>query len=218
MQRFLRAIICFVLSIVGIVGFFISVLVPFLTVSKFNKFLRAHFGSGGIFHIITYRLCIFLQVPQGLKLLQVYEAMVNRDSRKSDFTLTYIERVVDRVINKARGMLTFNSGLIALSGALIKLGPPGNGGMPERPVLTALQYIVLLDLCVSSILMLELFVARWNDPAVYGTYEAELLHSVRALRDRSMVVNFSIFLSAICVVGLLDIVVPRPLSAYIVRA
>jgi hypothetical protein len=75
-------------------------------------------------------------------------------------------------------------------------------------MVVALQSVVLVNLCISSILMLEVFVVRWAPSELYKTVDEECFSALVLCRDRSIIMNFAIFLSAACVIGLLDEVIP----------
>jgi hypothetical protein len=86
-----------ILSVLDVIGFalVIIVLVPRLK----PLFSKATW--------ITKPVCWILQIPLGQTLNDFKNSLLRRSNAES--ALSYMERVIDRQINKARGILPFNS-------------------------------------------------------------------------------------------------------------
>lgn len=80
---------------------------------------------------------------------------------KGDMPVAAMDRIVDRQINKARGILPFNSLLMAIitfeNSALLRLSDH-----VLKVKISLLQTAVLYGLALSSILLLELFWVHWG--------------------------------------------------------
>jgi hypothetical protein len=74
-----------------------------------------HVARWPAFRWAPWLMCKLCGIPFGEDLREISDAMFDRypNDRKSD-AVAYTDRVVDRQINKARGILPFNSILIAI--------------------------------------------------------------------------------------------------------
>ncbi|UMY18500.1 hypothetical protein MMB17_03945 [Methylobacterium organophilum] len=106
------------------------------------------------------------------------------DGTQAGAALLYLDRIVDRLINKARGILPFNSILIVIANL-------------ER-ALDAHKELInasLVSLVVSTVLLINLFWVHWGDVDHYASAAREFGATVRIIWVRSMIMQISIFLS-----------------------
>ena len=89
----------------------------------------------------------------------------------------YMAGVIDRAINKARGLLTFN-GLLITAGSLLK----------TDELTTYFSAIAIALALLSSALILTLFYVKWGAPSQYGNPKQEFLSAccVAAARSRRL--------------------------------
>lgn len=116
--------------------------------------------------------------------------------QNKDRAIAYLERIVDRIINKARGILPFNSIMIAL------LGASGPLFHLQGTLYKSVLGIAFLSLIVSSLLALRLFVVHWADISSFRSFNVEFENTLELVRSRSVALQFSIVCSAaalICV-------------------
>lgn len=165
------------------------------------------------FRRVSMLICKIWGIPFGEDLFTISEAMFNRyaaASRESD-ALAYADRVVDRQINKARGILPFNSILIATLSLENR-----NGVDPATSyILEYLSYPIIAGLFLSSILLLELFWVHWGKKSEYENFKAEVITGLVMARDRSTILDMSIILSIGCIFGLLFGVVGLQVAKWI---
>jgi hypothetical protein len=118
------------------------------------------------------------------------------DIRHGDQMITYLERVIDRQINKARGILPFNSIIIAflaIERARISYG--FDDAEPVHRLILAGLFAAMVGLAVSSLLCLLLFLVRWGEAADYASFGSEVHWTVHALRRRSRIIECAVILS-----------------------
>jgi len=121
-----------------------------------------------------------------------------------DRAVAHLDRVVDRLINKARGLLTFNSVLMAVI-AFENLGGYKLASDEWVKKLHLLQTSILSGLIISSILCLELLWVRWGkvnrttNTNIYERFADEFNQTVIICRDRAIVLNIAIMISIVCV-------------------
>jgi hypothetical protein len=123
----------------------------------------------------------------------------NEDRQNADRLITYAERVVDRQINKARGILPFNSIIIAVFSFERTKFPS-----PEFPTgqinLTVLLYFAIALLAASSILCLMLFLVHWGRSYDYRTFATEFANTLDRVRSRSKVIEWATMMSIAAVI------------------
>lgn len=170
------------------------------------------------FMTIAKGICRCFDLPIGEKLLCFKNIIWNRynvgpDVQNKDRAIAYAERIIDRQINKARGILPFNSILLVI------IGPARNGIAQWSATATATSYflmktlwiVTIIDLSLSSILLLEIFTVFWGSIDVYKEWEEEISTSIRLSRNRSVVLDMAILLSALCVISVMIVVFSVPL-------
>jgi len=108
-----------IILLLNIYGLSLAVIVPFVSGEK--RKIEPFFQTDGIFYFITAALCKILRVPYGNSLKEIRLNILKRHGEKRgndvDETgaIVYLEKEVDRILNKARGLLGFNSILMALN-------------------------------------------------------------------------------------------------------
>jgi hypothetical protein len=111
--------------------------------------------------------------------------------------ITYLDRVVDRQINKARGILPFNSVIIAVfSIERSRLTAPQVAWHID---LIAMLWFVIALLAISSFLCLSLFLVRWGEPANYG-FDTEVAMTTQMIAKRSRKIEWATVLSEIALI------------------
>jgi hypothetical protein len=66
-----------------------------------------------------------------------------------------------------------------------------------------LEHYILAGLYLSALLMLEFLWVRWGNPQTYETFTAEITESVRVIRKRSVILNLTLWVLSLCVIGML---------------
>ncbi|SRR5258708_1903070 len=127
-----------------------------------------------------------------------YDPTTASSRQEVDRLIGYLERVVDRQINKARGILPFNSIIIAAFSFERTHLPPAL--TISHLDINALLLATMALLVISSALCLILFLVRWGTSADYE-FEAEVRNTVGLVRGRSKVLEFATVLSFIALVG-----------------
>src|SRR5262249_45836435 len=97
-----------------------------------------------------------------------------------------------------RGVLPFNSILLTLNSLNIA-DVSSYETQPIFGILKWTEYMTLLGLSISSILLLELFWVHWGRVDHYGTPAAEMDETVKVGRDRAVVLDGAFVLSTSCV-------------------
>jgi hypothetical protein len=117
------------------------------------------------------------------------------DVGNADRLITYVERIVDRQINKARGILPFNSIIIGvLSFERYRLDT--QHGTYAGFDLVILLLFTMLCLGISSYLCLWLFLVRWGKDENYGAFDMELKSTLFLIRWRSILIECATIISA----------------------
>jgi hypothetical protein len=123
------------------------------------------------------------------------EGTVDKSNPRSlEPLIGYLERVIDRQINKARGILPFNSVIIAaFSIERSRLSGPQVFWHVD---LIAMLWFVIALLAVSSFLCLRLFRVRWGTPEDYE-FENEVDRTAEMIGERSKTIEWATILSEI---------------------
>ena len=123
--------------------------------------------------------------------------IVEQKPAEAERLVAYVDRALDRQINKARGMLPFNSlimALMAIEKARIPASLQWNDSLSDIFLIAILA--VIAGLAASSFLCLELFWVHWGAPENYGAYSTEFQNSMAMLRNRSRILAKCIIISA----------------------
>src|SRR6266851_5032792 len=100
--------------------------------------------------------------------------------------MAYVDRAIDRQINKARGILPFGSLIIAvMSIEKTRMTYGLTWHDPLHDWLIFYMYAVIVGLAYASYLCLELFNAHWGDMEVYEKFSRELDATIKTVRNRS---------------------------------
>lgn len=118
------------------------------------------------------------------------------ESGAGDRALAYVDRVVDRTINKCRGVLPFNSLLLTLTVFLVSVQKK-----PSILLVEASTYLSLGGVLISSLIALLLFQVRWGHLQEYKSYAGEFQATVELVRRRSMYLQIAIALSIVGLLG-----------------
>jgi hypothetical protein len=121
----------------------------------------------------------------------------NQDAAEKDRALTYLERIVDRIINKGRGILPFNSILFTLLGLQVSVFHIEHYFQEgfSAVLFKLVAAIALMSLVLSSILLLYLFGVYWAEPTEFETFDKEFRHTVAILRKRALVLQAALAFS-----------------------
>jgi hypothetical protein len=118
--------------------------------------------------------------------------------KEANDLLSYLERVIDRQINKARGILPFNSIILAL----ITFGRDWSMYQASDPI--CWHRLALGALCVapfglviSSFLCLWIFLVRWAEKNEYAQFDKEITSTFKILRKRSALIEWATVISAL---------------------
>ena len=132
----------------------------------------------------------------------------NVDASEKDRAIAYLERIVDRIINKARGILPFNSMLVTLLGIQvtvfhIQLYFTGFASW----MFNTFAALALMMLVASSLLLLILFVVHWGEPSKFADFKAEFAYTAEIIRKRGALLQATIILSMCGLVCMVVLVV-----------
>ena len=109
------------------------------------------------------------------------------DEEIADRLISYLDRLVDRHINKARGILPFNSILLAV------FTFEANRFASARPYLLS----PITGLLVSSVLCLSMFFVYWQRD-VYASWSSEVDFSVQKVIKTSIKIEWAAWISLFC--------------------
>jgi hypothetical protein len=132
--------------------------------------------------------------------------------QSDDRLVAYADRLVDRQINKARGILPFNSIIMTvLSIERNRLHAPSDpfSYMAVIPywLPTAVFLIILLALGLSSWNCLSLFLVRWGEHNDYSDFKREFDRTINIVNRRTLRIQWATVLSeASLFIGLLLVV------------
>jgi hypothetical protein len=139
------------------------------------------------------------QIKNGLwnrslnKAYPTFDANDDKDRAAADRVIGYVERVIDRQINKARGILPFNSLVIAAFGfERTKLTP--HLQIHNVDINVMLLFAMAL-LAASGIICLWLMLVRFGAAADYGSYTTELTGSLGVIKKRAVLLEIATVLS-----------------------
>jgi hypothetical protein len=121
-----------------------------------------------------------------------YPESAGVDVQNIDRASAYMERVIDRLLNKARGILPFNSILLVIVIAIM------NSGLEKPDWLINTTLAILLG---SSIMALLTFLVHWGDVNHYGKIENEFDTTTRIIWIRSFMLQISVILSLVGVLS-----------------
>jgi hypothetical protein len=127
-----------------------------------------------------------------------------------DRAVGYLERIVDRQINKARGILTFVVILIAVNGLLVSDVHSLSKVRPHLLMMKNLEHYIIGGLYISALLMLEFLWVRWGDPENYAMFTKEITESVKVIRKRSVIMNLTLWVLSLCIIGMVLIALLAP--------
>jgi hypothetical protein len=125
-------------------------------------------------------------IPEQLQADAFAQKLLDRyGPEEADKALSYLERVVDRIINKARGILPFNSLVMAIVTFQLR------DAKASRMWLC--MSIILLG--VATFMLLRMFGAHFGTMQDYASIEVEAKHTARIIIERAVALNRAIFLA-----------------------
>jgi hypothetical protein len=125
----------------------------------------------------------------------------------------YLERVADRQINKARGILTVNIFLIGINGFVYSILHSSKAWEVSMILMFKnLDRYIFIGLAISALLMFEMLWVRWMVPEAYGSFSREITETAKVLRKRTFILNVALWVSVLCVLGMSIIVLNVPPS------
>lgn len=114
------------------------------------------------------------------------------DVETADRALAYFERVVDRQVNKVRGVLAFDGILIVA----IRTSYPDKQHALELMVMNSGMAFVW----ISTFICLFLLFVRWPDMSAYAAFRTETVRTIKVLRDRTILIQSAVLFSLISMV------------------
>ena len=128
-----------------------------------------------------------------------YVANDPNDRTGADRLVSYAERIIDRQINKARGILPFNSIVIAAFG--FERGQIDQSLTVLNNVDVRFMLVLAMALlALSSLLCLVLMLVRYGPLASYAVFAAEIQSTIHLIRQRSVVLEVAIICSIVALV------------------
>ena len=138
----------------------------------------------------------FLGAPLRKEHYETYETiLIGRFSdggdpkRLTEKGVDYIHRALDRQINKARGLLTYNALLVAAINTVVIARTP-RGAIPVFTVWSNLGRILALASCIP---LLVLFYMNWGAVNDFSTADADFKGTYKTLRQRTYFLTLSIY-------------------------
>jgi hypothetical protein len=139
--------------------------------------------------------------------------------QNADRLLAYADRILERQISKARGILPFNAIILAIisfergripdtlalspdlfSGPLGFAGPALARFGPCEIQLPDLVILTLIGLGLSSLMCLSLFWFRWGSNRVYESFPADVAFAFKAVRKRSRKIEWATVIAQACLI------------------
>lgn len=206
-----------ILTALGLAAMYLSILI-------FVVICRKGWPRDKVHHWLARLFCRIFRLPIGKELRRFKTSIWNKyhfDDQRSDQliqnkdrAIAYVERIIDREINKARGILPFNSILLVMvnfSHEYLKNFHSTN--LCTEFLIHNTYKIILIDLGLSCVLLLEMFAVFWGQVELYNEWEEEIETSIRLSRNRAMVLDVTIVVSAVCLIVILAIDVALPIFA-----
>ena len=125
-----------------------------------------------------------------------------------DAAVAYVDRIVDRQLTKARGILAFDGLILAFLGMIARAST-------ELDIATAhmVPALLLMGLLAgSSAICLFLFRARWGYVADFRTFSREMAATLALTRRRSFWIERTVRLSLLSLAGIVVLVVATVLG------
>ena len=148
-------------------------------------------------NILKGALYFPLGAPWRSKHIEPYvKTLEARFGDKMDRGVDYLHRILDRQINKARGLLTYNALLFAAMNAMIIAGSP-RGTVPTVTPLGRLGLFLALASCIPLLFILYL---SWGTASVLGSEASDFSATFLTLRRRTYILTLSIYATLIATV------------------
>ena len=127
---------------------------------------------------------------------------VDSDPGFGDSAVAYVDRIVDRQVNKVRGILSFDGLMLTFLGLISRSG--------TRIDITArhpFSVLVLMGMLIAaSGMCLFQFRARWGDIADFKTFSGEIASTLNVARRRSFWIERTLRLSLLSLAGIVILV------------
>jgi hypothetical protein len=165
------------------------------TRTKLSKVVHRIYGTPSRTQILRFRDHIW-------KRYTLLDVGVNpqrpEDIQNADRAILYLERVIDRMINKARGILPFNTIVITL--VSIELSRANQSTLVHifdglSLSLFSVCEISLFLLTISSIILMTLFWVNFGEVDHVETFSKEAEETVYIIRRRAIRLQIAVFLS-----------------------
>ncbi len=125
-----------------------------------------------------------------------------------DAAVAYVDRIVDRQLTKARGILAFDGLMLAFLGLTARSATTLDISMAHRASVLLLMGL----LAASSAICLNLFRARWGYVADFTTFSREIAATLALTRRRSFWIERTVRLSVLALAGIVVLVVATVLG------
>ena len=140
-------------------------------------------------------------------------AAVNRGD--AERVVAYADRVIDRQINKTRGILPFNSIIMAaLAIERARLPLPATPD-PEAWLPIGAFFLIMLALVVSSLLCLNLFLVHRGPSTDYASFKDEFGKTIDLINERSRSIEWATVLSEACLIAGIFLVAMSEASVWV---
>jgi hypothetical protein len=145
-----------------------------------------------------------LGAPWRSKYSTAYEEALNtRFSNQKSRGVDYLHRTLDRQINKARGLLTYNALLLtSINTMVIAHSPRGT-----VPMFTPFSRIGLILALVSCLPLLLIFYVSWGTAGDLGSDEGDFSNTLLVLRRRTYLLTLSLYATLAATIIALDLVI-----------
>jgi hypothetical protein len=118
-----------------------------------------------------------------------------------DRAIAYVERVIDRQINKLRGVLSFDALIIAFLSIERTRLPAAQAGADFATSCLFLIAVVLVLLVASSVMCLDLLRVRWPPPDNFTDFASEHRTTVKLVAERTRTIERAVRLAEVGVIG-----------------
>ena len=136
------------------------------------------------------------------------DGTIDEHPMQGDAAVAYVDRIIDRQLTKARGILAFDGLMLAFLGLIARNSAPLDVvSLHPAPVL-----LLLGLLAASSVICLMLFRARWGYVADLRTFSREIAATLALARRRSFWIERTVRMSILALAGIVVLVVATVLA------
>lgn len=127
---------------------------------------------------------------------------VDDDPAAGERVVSYVDRIVDRQINKVRGVLSFDALMLTFLGLLSRSGSSIDVSAHHlAPILTLMAALI-----AASTICLVQFRVRWGEVTDFETFSGEIKATLDLARRRSLWIERTVRLSILSQVGIVILV------------